>query len=221
MKAVAFDLDETLLDRTGSLKEFCRWQATVLLGMGPDESETYVARFLELDAFGSVWKDVVYAKLVCEFSLTRVDSNLLLNNYVEEFCRFCRPRPFAQECVKELSNAGYRLALVSNGPSPFQEKCFKSLKIDGYFDAVIVSGAIGISKPDPRIFLAMCGLLDTPPHECVFIGDNPEQDVEGAAALGMYTVFVPGPISATCSRADVTCDDFGRLPELIATMGVR
>ena len=87
MKAVLFDLDETLLDRNLSLRHFCRWQATEQLGL--NRVDDYVSRFIALDANGSVWKDRVYWMLKCEFGLQwSVDE--LVSQYLNHFCEFCQ-----------------------------------------------------------------------------------------------------------------------------------
>ena len=60
MPAALFDLDETLLDRSGALKAFTHWQANEILGASSNLQNDFVARFIELDQKGMVWKDEVY-----------------------------------------------------------------------------------------------------------------------------------------------------------------
>ncbi len=50
--------------------------------------------------------------------------------------------------------------------------------------------AVGVRKPDPRIFALACGALGCRPEETVMVGDNLEADVAGALACGMQAVYL-------------------------------
>jgi putative hydrolase of the HAD superfamily len=212
MKAVLFDLDETLLDRTRSLIRFCEWQATDRLKL--KDVEGYVARFLELDANGSVWKDEVYEKLKHEFFIADSVGNLLAE-YILQFQNFCQARPGALDAVRLLASRGFKLGLVSNGKSPFQENNFSALGVGDLFTTLIVSETVGCSKPDPKIFEIACSAIEVTPRECIFVGDNPNSDIRGAADLGMYTVFVPSLYFTDCSHASAVCADFNDLAGIV------
>lgn len=198
MKAVLFDLDETLLDRNLSLRRFCRWQATERLGI--DRVDDYVSRFIALDAHGSVWKDRVYWTLKYEFGIQSQSVDDLVSEYLNRFCEFCCPKAGAREALEALKRQSYKLALVSNGKSPFQEKNFIAITPGLDFDAVIVSEAVGLRKPEADIFLLSCERLNLSPKECVFVGDNPTTDIRGAKSVGMSTVFIPGYYGAWCAE---------------------
>lgn len=47
---------------------------------------------------------------------------------------------------------------------------------------------MGLRKPDPAIFRRAADELSVIPEACLFVGDDPERDVLGAAAVGMRTV---------------------------------
>jgi haloacid dehalogenase superfamily, subfamily IA, variant 3 with third motif having DD or ED len=55
------------------------------------------------------------------------------------------------------------------------------------FDGMVVSGAIGIAKPDPRIFAHLCATYGRRPADCLFIDDLPA-NVEAAQRAGMHAV---------------------------------
>jgi putative hydrolase of the HAD superfamily len=86
--------------------------------------------------------------------------------------------------VRRAHDAGVRTGLVSNswGPSGFH-----TAEIEGVFDVVLISGEIGMRKPDAEIFLHAAGLIGVPPEECVFV-DDIEQNAEGARAVGMEAI---------------------------------
>jgi HAD superfamily hydrolase (TIGR01509 family) len=58
---------------------------------------------------------------------------------------------------------------------------------DGLFDAVVISGEVGMRKPEPEIFRYACERLDLAPAECVMVDDLPH-NVAGAVAVGMVAV---------------------------------
>jgi epoxide hydrolase-like predicted phosphatase len=56
------------------------------------------------------------------------------------------------------------------------------------FDEVVISGEVGLRKPDPPIFGVAAERLGVPPEECVFVDDLPG-NIEAAEALGMRGVL--------------------------------
>ena len=55
---------------------------------------------------------------------------------------------------------------------------------------MIVSTELGFKKPDPRLFAVTCDLLNTPPAEAVYIGDNFDRDVPGPKQIGMPVILL-------------------------------
>lgn len=73
IRGVLFDLDRTLLDRDTSFATFAAAQYERFTGRLPGiEAQAYVKRLIELDALGSVWKDVVYQRLIAELGITGI-----------------------------------------------------------------------------------------------------------------------------------------------------
>ena len=215
MKAVMFDLDGTLLDRNASLVNFVSWQARGMLRSQIRDRALFVDRFIELDANGSVWKDEVYESLIDEFSITGWSVDELLTSYELCFSGFCQPKQGAVEAVKIFKKMGLKLALISNGRSPFQERNFNSLGISHLFDAVIISEAVGLRKPDRAIFELVSEILAVKPDRTVFVGDNPLADIKGSKDVGMYSVYIPSCYGDKCSDADIVCNNFAQLPNIV------
>ena len=212
---VLFDLDETLLDRVGSLRDFACWQARGMLRTSIEDENKFCDRFIELDANGSVWKDQVYARLVEEFKLSGWSVSELLSSYELCFCGFCKFKPNACFALQYLYENGYKLGLVSNGKSPFQERNFNALGVKGLFGTVVVSEAVGFRKPDPEIFALACDDLDASPEKVIFVGDNPVADIQGANNLGMYTIYIPGNYGLECNSANAVCTDYRDFPGIV------
>ena len=212
MKAALFDLDETLLDRSGSLKDFVHWQATGQLGLDATDVVRFTDRFIALDQKGLVWKDRIYETLIPEFSLTNWSVDDLLQTYVLTFCAFCKVRNSADVAINKFKSNGYNIGLVTNGKTPFQERNFNALGFNRLFDCIVVSEAVDLRKPDRAIFELACERVNADINLSVFIGDNPIADVKGAKEAGMNTIYVPtSEPYEDCAYADETHTDLGQV----------
>lgn len=100
---------------------------------------------------------------------------------------FAATRPDARmiAAVDAARAAGVRTALVSNswGLGVYR----RARDVLHRFDAVLISGELGMRKPDPEIFLLAAERVGLPPSACVFVDDLPS-NCAAAAALGMAAV---------------------------------
>ncbi len=106
--------------------------------------------------------------------------------------------PETMSVLKELRRRGIHVAMVSNGAS--QQRTAQVLEIDAYFDHIFGSVHVGFAKPDPRIFHLALSALDIGPEEAIMVGDDWEDDVLGARAVGIRGLHLvrgsedsPGP----------------------------
>jgi len=107
-----------------------------------------------------------------------------------------RAFPHAVEVLEELKGR-YRLALVTNTRSDMTTEDIKGLLreagVPDVFDMMVVSGEVGVSKPDPRIFEIALEGLGVGPGEAVMVGNTVSTDVFGGNRVGIRTVlFQPG-----------------------------
>ncbi|MFW1923051.1 HAD family hydrolase [Acinetobacter geminorum] len=215
---ILFDLDQTLLDRNTSLIKFVEWQVNFFQLVSQQNKQNFIARFIELDNNGNVWKDLVYSQLIEEFSIQAFSVDFLLESYVNDFNKFCSSFERVPEAIKNLYNKGYKLGLVSNGKSPFQENNFYALGLKEFFSTIIVSEAVGMRKPDRQIFEYACRELGCTPNECIFVGDNPKADIEGANKAGMKTIFFHPDPSICSTVADEKIHHYDQLETAINTL---
>ena len=85
--------------------------------------------------------------------------------------------------VRRAHSSGIRTALLSNSWGNAYPR-------DGWedmFDAVVISGEVGLRKPEPEIFWLTCKQIGLAPHECVFV-DDMVLNVESARKLGMVAI---------------------------------
>ena len=95
-----------------------------------------------------------------------------------------RPDDAMVDAVRAARDAGVRTGLISNswGENGYDRSQFPAL-----FDGVVISGEVGIRKPDPHIYELGAQAVDLPPEACVFV-DDLRGNLKPARALGMTTV---------------------------------
>jgi putative hydrolase of the HAD superfamily len=186
IKAVLFDLDGTLLDRTNSLMAFLGQQhARFAARLGVVGLETWRSRFLALDQNGHVHKSVVYNVILAEFGGDPLADPELLEDYRERSCEHARGFPGMAQTLSTLRERGVKLGVVTNGETMFQMKNIKALGLEALVDAVVISEAEGVRKPDAAIFQLAAARLCVSSNECLFVGDNPSADILGGHAHSM------------------------------------
>lgn len=79
----------------------------------------------------------------------------------------------------------YRLGAVTNGNADIHR-----LGLGNLFEFAISAVEVGVAKPEPAIYQAACRHLELPPEQIVHVGDDPQNDVLGAAQAGLRTVWI-------------------------------
>ena len=111
-------------------------------------------------------------------------------SYRAEFVRTCLvPRAGAIETLAELRARGFRTGLITVCTEDV-ELLWPESEFAGLFDAEVFSNAIGLSKPDPRIYLACCEQLGVEPSDAVFVGDGANDELEGARRVGLVPILI-------------------------------
>src|SRR5262245_42273311 len=124
------------------------------------------------------------------------------------------PAPSTLEALDALRAVGWRLGLVTNCSAETPEQ-WKRTPFATRFDALGFSCELGVAKPDPAIYLSVCSFLSVPPTECVYVGDGADNELSGAANLGMSVVRTVEfqPSSAAWPRTRI--ESLSDLPNLI------
>lgn len=165
----------------------------------------------DLRAWARGYRPAVWRQALAEFEVDDPElAAAMADAYVSAQRRGHSLVDGAGDLVRSL--AGRRpLGLLTNGPPDIQR-----LKLDGTgladcFDAVVISGELGIGKPDPAIFAHTLDQLGAAAASSIMIGDSWERDVLGALGAGMAAVWiadgrpVPEKLDAV-SVVDRTCD---------------
>lgn len=213
LKAVVFDLDGTLLDRDKSVESFVAHQYDRLKDfLGHIDQRDYIARFIDLDEHGYVWKDRVYLQLIEEFAITGIIWEQLLADYLTHFPAHCVPFANLIPMLERLKSEGLQIGMITNGYTEFQLSNIRALGIEHLFDAVLISEKEGLRKPDKRIFELALKRLGVAAEEALFVGDHPVNDVEAAKQAGMTGVWKRNS-QWSGAAADFFIDDLSELPD--------
>jgi putative hydrolase of the HAD superfamily len=97
--------------------------------------------------------------------------------------------PDAEPTLVGLQAKGYLLGLVSNAPADTGQ-VVDALGITRYLDTVVISGAVGYTKPHPEIFRIALRNVEVSPAEAVHVGDLYEADVVGARNAGVEGILI-------------------------------
>jgi putative hydrolase of the HAD superfamily len=217
MKSVIFDLDGTLLNRDASVEQFVSIQHDRLSEhLSHIPKNDYIARFIELDCHGHVWKDKVYQSLVSEFAIGGISWQSLLEDYEMQFQFHCVPFQFLTKMLNELKKQGYLLGMITNGRSPFQSRAIDGLMIRNYFDTILISEVEQVRKPQVEIFQRAMNRLGVSAKDSVFVGDHPETDIVGAKSAMMKTIWKRNLSWTVAKEADAIIDELSEIPPILA-----
>lgn len=208
MQAIFFDLDGTLHDRNATIRAWLR-EHLERFGLPP----AYAERFLVLDDFGYRSKSNVIPQLVQELALPHDPDKLLADFSAHAFSRPVL-MPHAHAVLRELRARGVRLGIVTNGWVEKQTETLDGLCLPNLVDDVVISKAVGLSKPDPRIYTLALERLGVSAQQAWFVGDSPKNDVCGPKQVGLKTAFLPTGHALGEEEPDVVLEDLRGVLEL-------
>jgi putative hydrolase of the HAD superfamily len=180
MRAVIFDLWETLIDwdREGAARMLT--DVTALVG-----DSGFAERWdRDRTRYTQPIRDVLTATGVPPESLDEICAIRL--EYVRASLK---PRPGVVDTLRALRERGQLVGLITVCTQDV-ETLWEDSELAGLFDAEIFSSRVGVSKPDPRIYLACCEALGVEPREAVFVGDGANDELAGARRVGMEAILI-------------------------------
>lgn len=194
LKAILFDLDDTLFDRQAMVDAFLESDRITLLELCrgiPLVKNVRIRRAqVFLDLLGL---DEAYADAIAEL-------------YVAVYPRSNAPVDGAVMVVEALAPK-FQLGIVSNGAPDVQYRKLETLGLRQWFECIVLSEELGVRKPDPRIFWHATGLLGREPEECLCVGDSYATDVAGAKKAGMQACWLnPGGLRPARVGVEFDCE---------------
>ena len=189
-KAVLFDFDETLQDRTLAFEGYMdAFLDEYLPNISQKEREAHKQDMRITGNGGYVNRVEWCTNLVKMWGWENApDATVLANHYDYNFGDFNVIFENSIPLLRELKARGYLTGVITNGPSVLQNHKMDTSGLRPYCDIVVVSGDEGVHKPDPRLFEITAERLGVKPQECVYVGDHPVNDIQGALSAGMGAI---------------------------------
>ncbi len=190
VKAIFFDFDDTLQSRKGAYRLYCE---SFLSKYFPNISEE--ERLKKLDEMeehvdgGYKDREVYFPEMIQLWQWeNHPPMQELYDSFNYDFGKHIVMLDGAVDVLKEIKNKGYILGCITNGVSSLQNIKLDTAGIRDLFDVVVVSGDIGIYKPDRRIFDYAIQLAGVRNEESLYVGDHPINDIQGALGANMQVV---------------------------------
>lgn len=202
IRAIGFDLDNTLFDHTEAA-------ATAMRLLARDKGWTFTGA----ESLGSEWHrlETIYfsqyalgVMTLMEHRRARMreflvstdaqsgshDLDELWNEYVQHYSNSWVAYTDASAALRELQAAGYKMAVLTNGQQAQQEAKLEAIGLSDLFEACLAIGTVEALKPDPRAFAQLCRVLECEPHEVLFVGDDIDVDVRASINAGLKGVWL-------------------------------
>ena len=177
-------LDNTLLDRDGA---FRAWGAKFLAEIGAPQEDLDWLVSIDADGLTSRWDLADAIRDRYELHIPSID---LLEELHEGPLAYERLDPLVACALQIAGDAGWVPVVVTNGPHELQESRIRRTGLDRYVADWVISEQAGVSKPNPRIFAMAAQRVRMRLGGAWVVGDSPEADIGGAAAMGLPSVWL-------------------------------
>lgn len=195
IKAVIFDLDNTLLNRRETFKIYVNKFISEYVVVADDDDKHKVINYIiKADMDGYRKKKELYLDLLTTLQMKRRDTTIdeLLEFWSSEFSKCSVPMDGAITILQYLKSKNIKLGLITNGSARGQSAKIDQVNIRCYFDSTIISDDVGVKKPDKSIFEKSLQALQVSADHAIFVGDQPINDVIGAENAGIKAVWLTG-----------------------------
>ena len=220
IKAVIFDLDNTLVDFMLMKRQAIDASINAMRDAGLKLSMDEIRQRIDqiYDERGIEFQNVFDELLYREFS--KINHKILSAGVIAY--RRAReaalvPYPHVTITLIKLTKMNIKLGVVSDAPAKeaWLRLCY--LNFHHLFDAVVTFEDTGMRKPNPEPFRKILELLQIQPSEAVMVGDWAERDVVGAAQVGMKTIFARygNTFGTEKSNANYDIDDISQVIDIV------
>ncbi len=221
IKAVIFDLDNTLVDFMKMKRRAIEEAIPAMVDAGLEVTPEVASKIID-----EIYKEqgIEYQQVFDEFLnrvLNKVDYKILSAGIVAY--RRAReaaliPYPHVYSTLNKLLKMGIKMGIVSDAPTKEAWLRLAYLNFHHIVDAVVTFEDTGKRKPNPEPFQLILDKLNVKPNEALMVGDWAERDILGAAKLGMKTAFARygDTFDTDAHNADFELIDIAELIDIIS-----
>jgi len=201
IKAVFFDLDDTLIDHDAAIKSAAGALFDHLMPNQENDCQAFVEQWITLNR---EWYKKFFAQQVTfqesargklreaflpyGYQFSDSDADTLLSEYWEKYVSICQLFNDVKECFIQLQE--YKIGVLTNGQENQQMEKLKRCGILSILDVVVTSETAGFAKPAPEIFLHACNKMGLQPRETIYVGDNLILDALASRNAGLVGVWL-------------------------------
>lgn len=230
MKAVIFDLDETLINASKGLDAAQKAVSERIVGIFGEklrlkkeeireklsdfDDEMNRQRFYDRDK----WWPKFLKRLGIKVDPTESQIEELTGTYWDAYVREADPYPDVKPTLDYLKEKEMKLGIITDtdGSKIPKRNRIEPLDISDMFDATVIAGKdTPEPKPHPEGYRKLLSKLNTNVNNTVMVGDKPFTDIKGANSLGMVTVLVDRRSWNSEEKPDYTIKEIGELKALI------
>jgi putative hydrolase of the HAD superfamily len=216
IKALLFDMDNTLFDLVGAQMAACR---AVSRSLGVMEDDRLFEYFLRpVRGFES-------HENILDFMLDRgIPVSGLYDTarrmYEQEKIRAITPYPGVVDTLNMIRNLGLPMGIITDAHSRDAVMRLQKTELLPYFCCMVTYDMVRVKKPAPEPFIVALDMLRTTTDEVLLVGDSPRRDIEPAKKLGFRTVYARYGDRFSDDRssvqADYTLNTMAELPEILS-----
>jgi len=227
LRAVIFDLDDTLLDTSYAMREaltHLEGQLPAFQHCQPGElfaAHQRVLLSLDPEVFAGRLSGVQarakrFGLLLCEYGDTQTSGEETAQLYRQAYRAAFREVAGAALVMERLRARGLRIGVLTNYLREVQLESLEAIALSAHVDALVtVSDAP--PKPDARAYAAVLDALGVRPDEAIMVGDSWENDVLGAQRAGLRAVWLNrfGAVRPAGGEGAVEIGELGEVLELL------
>lgn len=220
IKAIIFDLDNTLMDFMKMKRMAVEAAADAMIDAGLNMKKEVLIEKI----YSVYWKEGIEDQQIFDKVLLQefgyIDYKILAAGILgyrrakeANLCTY----PHVHLTLTELMKRGIKMCVVSDAPRLPVWMRIVSLNLHNYFEFVLTFDDTKEKKPSPKPFLMALEFLGTSPQETIMIGDWAERDIVGAKQLNIITVFARygDEFNTQNSGADYEIDDIIQLLDIV------
>ena len=191
IKAILFDLDNTLIDFMTFKQKSCEAAIDAMLAAGLNlKREEALKILLELYGKHGIEEQHIFEKFLNK-AKGKVDYRVVAKGvlaYRKAKDAYLKPYPNTIPTLIQLKQK-YKLAIISDAPRLNAWMRLVSMNLDDFFDIVITAGDVRKTKVHAAPFKAALNALKLKPEEALMVGDRIQRDVNTAKSLGINTCY--------------------------------
>lgn len=196
LRALVFDLDQTLLDQASASQAAVVDWASSLDIVDSDVSTRWAqisSRHYARYQLREISFEDQRRERVREFlgrSFTDAEASRVFRGYLERYEAGWMLFPDAVPALRRAREAGHSVAILTNGDRDQQLRKLDRFGLASEIDLLLCSSELAFGKPHPSAFSAVTDALGVTAQESIMIGDSFRNDYQGARVFGMHAILV-------------------------------